>query len=244
MKVSGQAQRELRPHRVDELLSKFDIDLLGYPVVSFRDGSFWIIDGQHRIEALKAWLGDDWEKQALTCEIRSGLTEQQEAKLFLELNNKLTVNTFQKFKVAVTAKELEPTVVKRVVESVGLRISLDKENSVRAVSTLLQILKRSDVNNLRRTLTIVHESFGDPGLSASVINGVSKVCERYNTALNDKEAIARLSSVRGGVGSIVARANILRKQTGLSPADCIAAAMVDTLNAGKGSKKLPSWWKQ
>src|SRR5581483_3839785 len=54
----------------------------GFPyfsVVSCRDGCYYIMDGRHRFEALKRWLGTGWEEQQIQCWVATGLTEKEEA---------------------------------------------------------------------------------------------------------------------------------------------------------------------
>lgn len=243
--VCAAAQRELKQSRVDFLASEFDPEMFGFPVVNLRASNYYVIDGQHRIAAVKQWLGDAWEKQSITCRVYKGLTEQQEAEMFDRLNNQLTVKSFDKFRVRVTAGRQTECVVKNIVEKCGLKISADKsEGSVGAVSTLVRVFKRENAETLARSLNIVNGSFGTPGLSQAVIDGVSRVCSRYNGALNDDEAIDRLRSLRGGVGQLMTKADLLRKQTGLSVPECVAAATVDVLNSRRGGKKLPPWWKE
>lgn len=53
MKINPLAQREVVPAWVDHIAADFDLEQIGTPSVNSRDGSFYIIDGQHRIEALK-----------------------------------------------------------------------------------------------------------------------------------------------------------------------------------------------
>lgn len=245
MRVSTNAQRELRPARVAYLVSEFNPEDFGYPTVNSRDGSFYIIDGQHRIEAVKQWLGPAWEKQNVTCRVYSGLSEKEEAEMFDRLNNQLTPNAFDKFKVRVTAGRHIECSVKKVVEKAGLKISREKgEGNLQSVATLVKVYQRSNAQTLGRSLKITHESFGDPGLQNMVIDGVARLCERYNGALEDQEAIEKLQSLRGGVGALMSRAELLRKQTGSSLPECVAAATVDTINRRRGGKKLPSWWKE
>ena len=108
MRVSPNAQRTLRPARVMELLEMpFDLELLGYPVLNLRESAYWIIDGQHRIEALKRFLvPTPWQTQAIECRVYTGQTEQWEADMFDRLNNNLHVNAFDTFKIRVTAKRV------------------------------------------------------------------------------------------------------------------------------------------
>lgn len=245
MRVSPNAQRKLRPHRVAFLLEFFNLELLGYPVMSFREGVYWIVDGQHRVAALKEFLDEDWEQQSLTCRVYNGMTEQQEADMFDWLNNILPVAALDKFNTRVTARRVIESDVKKVVEAAGLRISLDKNDGcVGAVNTLVKVATRNNPATLGRCLRIAHRSFGDVGLTAPVIDGLARVCDRYNGQLNDAEAVERLNTMRGGVGALMGRADVLRKQTRRHIPECVAAAIVDILNSRRGGKKLPSWWTQ
>jgi len=100
MRVSPTAQRELKQHRVDHLVANFDLEQIGTPVVSERDGAYYILDGQHRIEALR---GIGWGDQQIQCWTYTGLTEEDEAERFLKLNDTLVVDSFSKFRVGVNA---------------------------------------------------------------------------------------------------------------------------------------------
>ena len=244
MRVCIAAQRDLKPARVNKLQAEFDPEMFGVPVVSFRDGHYYIIDGQHRIAALKLWLGN-WENQSVTCRIYTGLSEQEEADMFDRLDDALAVSAFDKFKVRVTANRPVECAVKKVVEKCGMKISKDKkEGSVSAVSTLTAILEHTDEGTLARTLIITNHSFGVIGLTKEVMRGISLVCTRYNGELHDAEAIEKLKSLRGGVGQLLSKANLLKNQTHQSLPECVAAAVVDTMNGKRGGKKLPSWWKE
>lgn len=244
MRVSPIAQRDLRPARVAELAAEFNPEDLGYPVISQRDGHFYIIDGQHRVEATKVFLGD-WERQSLTCRVYTGMDEKQEAEMFDRLNNMLTVSAFDKFKVRVTAGKPDEVTVQKIVERAGLKIAKAKgEGALGSVGVLLKIYKRSDGATLGRALHMVHTAFGDPGLITPVIDGVALLCERYNGAIKDGAVIERLQSMRGGVGALMTRATTLRKQTAKSVPTCVAAAIVDVLNSQRGGNKIPSWWSE
>ncbi|MCC6352798.1 MAG: ParB N-terminal domain-containing protein [Verrucomicrobiae bacterium] len=243
MRVSVNAQRELKPARVVLLANEFDPEQLGYPVLNLRDGYYWIIDGQHRIEAAKIFVGADWESQKLECRVYQHLTEKEEASMFDRLNNQLAVTTFDKFKIRVTAGRQVEVAVARVVERAGLKIGRAKdEGAIGAVGTLVKIYSRADADTLARTLRIIRDAFGDAGMTAPVLDGIAHVCQRYNGALNEAAAIEKLRDMRGGVGGLMSKANVLHKQTGHATSHCVAAATVDTINAGKGGKKLPSWW--
>lgn len=242
--VSEFAQREAREYRVDELVSEFDIDRIGIPVVNFRDGRYYVMDGQHRIVALKRWLGADWKNCQIEVQVFSGLSEEEEAEMFLRLNNTLRVGLFDKFSKALTAGREEEVEVKRTVEAQGLTISKHKTpGSISAVGSLLKIYKRSNANTLGRSLRIIRDAYGDAGFEAAIIDGIGHLCQRYNGSLDEQTAKERLSTARGGVKGLLNRATEIHLRTGNAKPLCVGAAAVDIINSGKGGSKLPSWWK-
>jgi hypothetical protein len=144
MTTSRRVQRDLKQHRVDYLLANFDLDDFGQPVVSWRDGHYYIIDGQHRVEALKQWLGKGWDIQKIECRVYQGLTEAEEADMFDRLNDVLIVSSYDKFKIRVTAGREAESYIDKIVREEKLVISRDKlPGAVRAVGTLVRVLRRS-----------------------------------------------------------------------------------------------------
>lgn len=241
MRVSPLAQRDLNQARVDRIAAEFDPEQIGTPTVNLREGHWYIIDGQHRIEGLKQ-MG--WGDQQVQCWTYEGLTEDQEADIFLRLNDTLPVRSFAKFKVAVTAGRPEQVEIDRMVRTQGLVISEDAiPGAVRAVATLERVYRRSDSKTLGRTLRIIRDAYGDLGLEAAVIDGIGYLCARYNGELDDAVAIAKLSNAHGGVNGLLQLAEATRRHTGNAKGQCVAAAAVEIINRGKGGKKLSSWWK-
>lgn len=244
-KVNPLAQRDLNPARVDKLTTEFDPEQFGSPTVNQRNDLFYIIDGQHRIEALKQWLGDGWESQQAQCWAYDGLTEEEEAEIFLKLNDTLTVHAFAKFRVGVQAGRPEECEIDRIVRLQGLRVSQDKsDGAISAVGTLMRVYRRAGPEALGRTLRIIRDSFGDPGLEAPVIDGLGLLTDRYNGDLDEQRAVTRLAGTNGGVNGLLGKAENLRRQTGNPKAHCVAAAAVEIINAGRGGRKLPSWWRE
>lgn len=240
MKTSPLAQRELNAARVDRLAADFDPEQIGVPTVSARDGWFFIIDGQHRIEALKA-IG--WGDQSVQCWTYEGMNEAEEAEMFLRLNDVLTVAGFAKYRVSLTAgREIECD-IDRIVRAQQLVVSRDAiPGAIQAVGTLRRVYTRSNPKTLARTLRLIRDSYGDSGFEAPVIDGLALLCQRYNGQLNDQDAIERLGKVHGGVKGLLGAAEKIRRSTGNAKAHCVAAAAVEIINRGRGGKKLPSWW--
>lgn len=145
LRVNPLAQRELNRGRVNKLIAEMELERIGNPTVNARDGLFWIIDGQHRIAALKEWLGDGaWEDQSIQCWSYEDLSEEEEAEVFLRLNDTLTVAVFEKFRVGVKSGRVEETDIDRIVRAQGLRITREKGNgAIGAVTALRGVYRRS-----------------------------------------------------------------------------------------------------
>ncbi len=244
IRFSSQTQRELRQYRVDTLVADFEPSRLGVPTVNIRDGAYYCMDGQHRITALRVWLGVGWEKQKIPCEVFDGYTESEEAEMFLRLNDKLNVGAFDKFKMAITAERPDELDIKKTVEKQGLSISKSKTpGSIGSISALRKVYRIGGPDGLGRALRLIRDSFGDAGFESKVIEGMGLLCKRYNGQLDEQIAKERLAGTRGGVKGLLGRAGELHLRTGNATVQCVAAAAVDIINSNKTGKKLPSWWK-
>lgn len=241
MKVNPLAQREINPARVDRLAVDFDLEQMGTPTVNLRDGSYFIIDGQHRIEALRE-IGFGGEQ--VQCWTYEGLSETDEAEMFLKLNDYLAIPAIPKYRAAITAQRPAETDIDRIVRSLGLVVSASKmPGAIQAVGTLGRVYSRSGPKVLSRTLRLTRDAYGDSGMEAIVIDGLGLLCHRYNGELDESVALDKLSRSHGGVNGLLGKAEKLRRETGQQKAHCVAAAAVEIINAGRGGKKLPTWWK-
>lgn len=250
MRVNPRAQRDFREQHALKLLAKFDLEDLGVPVVNLRDGFYWLCDGQHRVHALKLFLGDGWETQKIDCQVHTGLTETQEAEKFLRLNFNRPVSAYSLFNVGLTAARETQSAVAAMCEKRGIAIvhqlagAGGSDAATSAVAALMKAYDRFGHDNFGRALNVLRDSLGTQGLKGPFVSAMTKVCARYSTTLNDKHMTERLGIVRGGISAINNRASLLMRQLGQPKTECIAGAFIETYNAGlTRGKKLPDWWK-
>lgn len=103
---------------------------------------------------------------------------------------------------------------------------------------------RSGGSVLARSLGIIRDAYGDPGLEAAVIDGIGLLCARYNGELDVPLAVKKLGNAFGGVNGLLGKAENLRQKTGNAKGHCVAAAAVEIINSGRGGSKLPGWWRE
>lgn len=242
--VNPKTQRELNINKVNSIEANLDLDQIGYLVVSHRNGKHFILDGQHRGEVLKRFFADDLATK-VQCRVYEDLNEEQEAEIFLKLNDQLHVTALAKFKVGVTAGRPEESDIDRIVRANGAVVAKTGENAITCVGTLRSVYRRNGGPALGRSVRLLLAGAGESGLTAHLIDGMGMVVGTYNGALDDHHMVRRLSETRGGVAGVMNGANQTRLSTGHPIAQCVAAQIVEVYNKGKqGRSRLPQWWSR
>lgn len=235
----------------DFLASNLDLDKLGFPVINHRDGNFWILDGQHRIFALRE---NGFEKDNVDCEVYEGLTDAEMANIFLGRDARRAITPFAKFHVSCTAGYDRETAIRRAVETQGLKVSAShNDGCIGAVGTIAKVYDQAGGGRtgeivLGQVLRTVRDAFGSDATSfdRSLIHGLGLVYNRYNGKTNEKHFVDALSNQKRGVRGVLARAETQRLRTGNQLAQCVAAVVVEAYNSSFGPRhgsRLPSWWK-
>jgi hypothetical protein len=244
-RINSTAQREANANAISTLASHFNPDLMGIPVVSYRDGIYWIIDGQHRILALKQTLGEDADAWEFVAEVYQNISEEEEAALFLELNTRKPVKAFDRFKVGVTAGLPEPSDIERIVISHGLRVSQDgQQGSISAVGALESVYRKHGAKALASTLTIMSSAWDSTVWDAFLIRGIALFCNRYATRISQPRLIKRLSEYPYGVKGIKADSARTKRSLGTNQDVATASIITNAYNKGlRGVNSLGDWFK-
>ena len=77
-------QRGVQRKRVELIAADFNEYVANEPKISFRNGKYYVVDGQHTIEA--RILRNGGRALPILCKVYTGLTMEQEALLFAEQN--------------------------------------------------------------------------------------------------------------------------------------------------------------
>jgi hypothetical protein len=235
--VNPSAQRELRPGWAHTIAANFDPAKFGIPVLSRRGDHFYVVDGQHRIEALRI-MGR--QGNIVQCEVRENLDEQDEAAMFLGRNASKTVRAVDKFRVGVVAGLPAEAEINRITNECGLTVGSSGHSDLRCTTTLMR-LHRFSPETLRRTLTIANKVYGTPGLAAHFLDGLGMFVHRFPDVA-DADVIAALTH-RGGFTVLLSQAEMNKNKYGKPMPVAIGFTIHEIVNARRrGASKLPSWW--
>lgn len=240
IRVNATAQREFSEPWGLHILQHFDIDKLQYPTVNLRDGVYYAVDGQHSIWAYQMWLGS-WDDQKIQCMVHKGLTEAQEAELFLSLNNKRAVTSFDRFRVGVAAGRAEECDIDRIVRAAGCVITRNRSQpgAITAVAALRAIYRDQGAEVLGATVRIIRDAYGDAGYEAAILRGLGTVLGRF-PALDRVRLQIALHDAHAGSKGLLNSAALIRRGIGGTQVDAVGQAVVKIYNRSKGSK-LPAW---
>lgn len=133
-------QRGLEPNKVYKIATTFDPDAFGTLVISKRvDGTLAIIDGGHRVAAMYD-LG--WEDQSVPAVVHTGLSLEDEARVFTTLNSNRTKPKPQDIhKADVVAREPNAVAIQAVLDKYGVPVIRYPGKGLRGIGTVYRLNK-------------------------------------------------------------------------------------------------------
>lgn len=147
MRLDKSYQRETNNENIQKLIRDWDNDRCDFLLASYRDEKFYVVDGQHRLTAAK-YKGIE----ELPCIIFTGLTREQEARLFARQNEnvkKLTIYDVFKANIAngdTSIPEIKIDVeIDRICKKHDIKVKVTnrythKERTLRSLSATRRII--------------------------------------------------------------------------------------------------------
>lgn len=248
--VDHDVQRALNVPRVEEMAKTFREDALGVLAVSHRpDGSYHIVDGQHRWETCKS-VG----RTHVQCKVYSGLSRQDEAALFRVLNNTRIVNALDRFRVRVVEGEVSAVDINGILEKSGWRVpskaSANTPGVVNSPVALEWVYCGAGIRQgrqptvFRQTVEVITAAWGyEPdAMRSDVVKGVGAFLTRYEGMLDLSKVVRMLQGYPGGPLKLQADASIMRSMRSSPAADSVAAILTGLYNKKKSVHRLPEWF--
>lgn len=232
--------------RVIKIVRDFNPDALGRATVSDRGhGELIVLDGQHRIEAIRRrtdGLG------SMPCKVYSGLSLQEEAKLFLDLNDGKMPTLFDRYRVSVTGDDETTVAIDRIVHSHGLTVSQGhasyaKRGTINAILALrkvysLQVFPEGEedetVSVLDWTLRTITGAWGNEaaGLVTAVLEGTGRLIYRYWATIELDRLEKAMQTFPGGPVALLAQARQMSSLNRLKVWQNVGQLLVNSYNKG------------
>lgn len=134
--VDDQYQRPLTANMVKQIVGSYNPRQFGVVIVNLReDGTCAVLDGQHRLAAAKQ-MG--WTE--IPCLVHEGLSLQEEAELFVRLNqDRRQPNAWDKFNARLTAEDPVALDIRDICAEVNYGIGpFPSSSNIQAVGALLE----------------------------------------------------------------------------------------------------------
>lgn len=235
--VDPDVQRALDQRRVNAIAENLNLDALGTISVSHRaNGSYHVVDGQHRVQAVRLAGGDD---EKVLCRVFDGLTRSEEAEMFRLLNKPQAADLFR---VRVVEGEATACAIVDIISQSGWLIGFGRGNYIAAVNALERVYRRSP-EALERAVSTIARAWGHvvPGNDGRLIEGIGLVYARFGAAIEVADLVPRLASFAGGPGALLGRAKGLQEMIGGNQPNAVAEVVVEAYNRGRRTRAVPPW---
>lgn len=192
-------QRPVDPALVRKIVSHWDESQVNPPKVSYRNGKFYVFDGQHTINALK--LRNDGKDVDVLCRVYTGLTYEDEARLFAAQNGiSKNVSKAQRVKALREAKDPDVMATIEIITNHGrpvVNATNDASKSFWAFAKALDIYKKRGANRLDTILTVIDKAWGKDfdGFRSKILSGLNIVFDTYPGEIDPEELSKKLSAV-------------------------------------------------
>lgn len=190
-------QRKVNKNMIKKISEKYDRHLLDAIRVSKRDGKYLVLDGKHRVTAIKEHLGDDDTK--VWCQVFTDIeTYEEEALLFTLQQSSRKLSAIDNYNARIEARDELMLLIQNVVELNGFHINALKEDyNIGCVSALEKIAKEYDVEILSKALRIISETWNGnkPYLTGPIIRGLVEIIYTFDEQFDEKIFIKSLSRI-------------------------------------------------
>lgn len=251
LEVYAPGQRKFMPNWSKRIANSFDSNALGVLVVSSRGNHNYVVDGQHRLEALRL-LGKD---TMVECLVYQDLTKEQEAALFVKLNHSKLVTAIDKFNVSLTAKDEEAVAINKICEANGVTVAGGRNdaNYTGAVAVLAKIYSGRIVkieteidgpNLLKQTLACLRAAWGneDNAFHGTVMSGLAAFLARHGGEIDFARLVRLMKKYSGGSAGLIRSARSLKDIRRVPIIPATASIFVDMYNTGlRNGNALPDW---
>lgn len=239
--VDPDVQRGMEPRKVAKIADNLNESAIGTITISRRsNGRYHVVDGQHRVAALRQVLGDEYKVE---CRVFANLTLPQEAELFRLLNTTSKPQAVDAFRIRVIEGDPAAVAIAHILEDNGWSLSLGSSDKTFSAVAAIERIYRTDPEAAERTISVATRAWGHQRESVDnrIVEGLGLVLARYGTAVDLASLTDRLARYPGGPGKLIGNARTLSDALGVTVAKGMAEAVVEIYNRAKKTRALPPW---
>lgn len=165
-------QKPLNEKRVAQIVAEFDERIANEPKVSYRNGHYYVFDGQHTVAARIMLNGG--RNLRIRCKVYRDLTPEQEALLFAAQNGVAAKPTpGNRLRARLFAKDKEAVAFCDATENCGFLLDVDGARSdyhINCINTAMKMYRKLAPEQYHEVLNILRASWN--GRSDSLLNEV------------------------------------------------------------------------
>ena len=236
--IDPKYQRDLDMKWAQTIADNFKPDLLEVIQVSYRDGKFHVIDGQHRKKGVELRFRDP--NYPVTCKVYYGLTEAEEGELFYLFNKcKKRMTDKSMMKAQAFFGEEEVSDFFRITKEMGFIIDPVERKSckygilaVKKARTCYQALGAEAYGRMLRLIRMTWD--GERwSLSQNMLGGMARLIAVFGDDLDDKGFSSKL---KFETETTIKREASTYGTT--NPSNAFASALLSFYNKGRRTKRL------
>ena len=192
-------QRHLNANRVKRIAAEFDERIANAPKVSYRNGHYYVFDGQHTIAALK--LRNNNCDLDILCKVYTGLTEAEEALLFAQqtgISAPLTAGA--KLRAKIHGGDPEAIAFLSATQRAGFGLSFNQSHAkwkIACIATAFGEYRQHGERIYTDALRVLAEAWeGDiDSLRSEVLQGVVRFVALYDHEYDPIRLIKQLKRI-------------------------------------------------
>ena len=154
-------QRLLRTEKVASIAENFSEYVANEPKVSFRDGRFYIFDGQNTVEARRTCNGG--MELPIRCKVFYGLTKEDEATLFaIQIGNATCLTAGERLRANLVAENPDALYFVGITSNAGVEFAYDGIRApwkIYCIETAYELYKQYGCERYVEMLHIINEAW-------------------------------------------------------------------------------------
>ena len=176
-------QRLLRMGKVAKIAANFSEYIANEPKVSYRDGRYFVFDGQNTIEARKTCNGG--RDLPIRCKVFYGLTKEDEATLFaIQTGNATCLTAGERLRANLVAENPDALYFVGITSNAGVEFAYDGIRApwkIYCIETAYELYKQYGCERYVEMLHIINEAWKGnvDAYLAGVIRGVARFISVY-----------------------------------------------------------------